>query len=100
MRSELYFSLQIYHRSQEPPFAGSNLRVSIKQFMETTDIIDSAEVPINKELSLLKYCLLRAIEDKRLEMIEHGLEHGLNDDNTVRLSQELDQLLNKLDNLV
>ncbi|MFJ6414533.1 aspartyl-phosphate phosphatase Spo0E family protein [Terribacillus saccharophilus] len=48
----------------------------------------------------MKHCLLRAIEDKRLEMIEHGLEHGLTDDNTVRLSQELDQLLNKLDNLV
>ncbi|MGG1594198.1 aspartyl-phosphate phosphatase Spo0E family protein [Terribacillus saccharophilus] len=47
----------------------------------------------------MKHCLLRAIEDKRQEMMEHGLKYGLSDDNTVRLSQELDQLLNKLDNI-
>ncbi|PAF38826.1 hypothetical protein CHH58_05220 [Terribacillus saccharophilus] len=40
----------------------------------------------------MKHCLLRAIEDKRHEMMEHGFEYGLNDENTVRLSQELDQL--------
>ncbi|PAE16731.1 hypothetical protein CHH91_07495 [Virgibacillus sp. 7505] len=46
----------------------------------------------------MKQCLLRAIEDKRLEMIKYGLEHGFNNDDTIRLSQELDQLLNKLNN--
>lgn len=39
--------------------------------------------------------LEREIERKRDEMIRVGMEKGLNDPETIRLSQELDKLINK-----
>ncbi|MCM3032878.1 MULTISPECIES: aspartyl-phosphate phosphatase Spo0E family protein [Niallia] len=35
------------------------------------------------------------IENKRKEMIETGLSKGFNDNETLRLSRELDSLINK-----
>jgi fructose-bisphosphate aldolase class 1 len=40
--------------------------------------------------------LLQEIEKQRKEMTLIGIEKGLNDLNTLRISQELDELLNRL----
>lgn len=40
--------------------------------------------------------LLAAIDEKRGEMVETGMKEGLLNPNTIRLSQELDGLLNDL----
>ncbi|WP_035179051.1 aspartyl-phosphate phosphatase Spo0E family protein [Alkalihalobacterium bogoriense] len=39
--------------------------------------------------------LLVAIEEKRTELIEIGLRHGLDSSLALKLSQELDKLLNR-----
>ncbi|UOE92747.1 aspartyl-phosphate phosphatase Spo0E family protein [Alkalihalobacillus sp. LMS39] len=39
--------------------------------------------------------LLAAIEEKRTELIEIGLRHGLDSSLALKLSQELDKLLNR-----
>ncbi|WP_078554503.1 aspartyl-phosphate phosphatase Spo0E family protein [Bacillus alkalicellulosilyticus] len=38
--------------------------------------------------------LLAAIEEKRIELIEYGLQHGLSSEVSLQRSQELDKLLN------
>ncbi|GIN88826.1 hypothetical protein J6TS2_52120 [Heyndrickxia sporothermodurans] len=38
--------------------------------------------------------LLQDIEKLRNKLVEYGLKYGLNDASTIKLSQELDRLLN------
>ncbi|MFD1737263.1 Spo0E family sporulation regulatory protein-aspartic acid phosphatase [Bacillus salitolerans] len=40
--------------------------------------------------------LLEEIERQRYEMTKHGMSKGLDDKETVKISQELDKLLNQL----
>lgn len=42
--------------------------------------------------------LLEQVEKLREKMIQSGLRHGLNDDETIRISRQLDKLLNSYDN--
>ncbi|MDM8151040.1 aspartyl-phosphate phosphatase Spo0E family protein [Priestia megaterium] len=49
--------------------------------------------------SMLRKALLVDIEAARELMIEIGLEEGFTSDNTILISQFVDQLLNKLDEI-
>lgn len=44
--------------------------------------------------------LLTTIERKRNELIQTGIDHGLNSPIALKLSQELDELLNSLEKIV
>jgi hypothetical protein len=41
--------------------------------------------------------LIQLIEEKRIAMIAVGIEKGLNSEETIKLSKELDMLLNEYD---
>ncbi|QCR31623.1 aspartyl-phosphate phosphatase Spo0E family protein [Lysinibacillus sp. SGAir0095] len=42
--------------------------------------------------------LLKELEKKRQLMIQTGIEHGLQNPKTIRISKELDRLMNEIDN--
>lgn len=41
--------------------------------------------------------ILQQLEMKRQMMIESGIEHGLQNEKTIQLSRQLDQLINEFD---